>query len=325
MSVTWPITPNGELDPATRPIPFVTERDVTAVSVSFGSGRVEERAYRDGAFLWPYLRSTREGNTFTLVRDDGEAGWPANPKPFVDEEPAPPVLPEPPAGGQPWGAIYDLDFTALTTGTISLAATGPHVIDGLTWRADGAISAGSIAITSTGLNWSSGGSDVTRTLSIALTSIPGFNAMSPYQVWFQHSGTGGNDGVLTGICDTTVAGVPIVANYSDGMVLACPMRGANGDYFIHRVGGNTGFVGLTHNATWTNIAHGILAATNKLDLVVMSPWASGPLPPGDPFDVNSYYTTGHSVRAYPTIVIKSEYLRTSTFTRMTVVQPKVAP
>lgn len=54
---------------------------VPFVSVSF-VGRAEELAYRDGAFRYPYLESTREGDTFSLVRT---GGWPSTPSVSVEE------------------------------------------------------------------------------------------------------------------------------------------------------------------------------------------------------------------------------------------------
>ena len=129
MTVTWPIPPNSIIDPRTRPIPFQAERDVTAVSVSFGNRRAEERAYRDGAFVWPYLRSTRAGNLFTLVRDDGDAGWPADPKPFVDEEP---LIP-PPAATQ-WDTLKEFDFTTLATQAWMPSGFSTITLDGFLFK-----------------------------------------------------------------------------------------------------------------------------------------------------------------------------------------------
>lgn len=131
MTVTWPIPPNSTIDPRTRPIPFQAERDVTAVSVSFGNRRAEERAYRDGAFVWPYLRSTRAGNLFTLVRDDGEAGWPADPKPFVDEEPPPTPIPT-----TFWQVLYECDLRTKNNQTLIGTVSSTYVnftLDGQPW------------------------------------------------------------------------------------------------------------------------------------------------------------------------------------------------
>ena len=168
MTVTWPIPPNSTIDPRTRPVPFQTERDVSAVSVSFGSRRAEERAFRDGSFVWPYLRSTREGNLFTLVRDDGTPGWPADPKPFVDEVPPPT-----PAPTTFWDVLLDVDLSAWATQSIPGAAGG-------------AGSSGVVYPTLGGLQWvvkwySSGAmaGSVVSGLGVNLTAT-GFNDISAY-------------------------------------------------------------------------------------------------------------------------------------------------
>lgn len=81
MAVTWIDTPGGALG-RTDAIDFSTDRDVVALSVRFGSQMIEERAYRDGVFLYPYLSSTKVGGTFSLIRTDG---WLASPTVYIDE------------------------------------------------------------------------------------------------------------------------------------------------------------------------------------------------------------------------------------------------
>jgi hypothetical protein len=64
---------------------------VPFVSVSFAAGQTEEVAYRDGAFVAPYLGSTRVGDTFALKR---AGGWSGAPTVHVEEAaPAPAVSP----------------------------------------------------------------------------------------------------------------------------------------------------------------------------------------------------------------------------------------
>ena len=72
-----------------EPLDFLTERDVAFVSVSYTprasdavKQRGEEMVYRDGSFLWPFLGSTRAGNVFRVVRQDG---WPGDPMPHIEE------------------------------------------------------------------------------------------------------------------------------------------------------------------------------------------------------------------------------------------------
>jgi hypothetical protein len=82
VGVTAGIAAGTRLAQTNTPLPFTSTGAVVAISVSFGSGqRVEERAYRDGAFLYPYLRSTQSSGAFVLIRD---GGWPAEPDVFFD-------------------------------------------------------------------------------------------------------------------------------------------------------------------------------------------------------------------------------------------------
>lgn len=82
MTVVWIDTPGSTLPSRFESLDFTTANDVAFVSISFGSIFPEECAYRDGAFLYPYLQSTCVGHTFSLVR---RGGWPANPAPHVGE------------------------------------------------------------------------------------------------------------------------------------------------------------------------------------------------------------------------------------------------
>jgi hypothetical protein len=81
MTVTFIDSPNSVIG-KTEALDFTASSEVSAISVGFGAVRDEERVYRDGAFLRSYTRSTRVGNTYSIVRD---GGWPANPQLYVDE------------------------------------------------------------------------------------------------------------------------------------------------------------------------------------------------------------------------------------------------
>lgn len=126
MTLTWLDTPGSKLPTTHEPLDFETTQEVVAISVGFGQGlRAEERAYRDGAFLYPYLRSTKDGLTFSLVRD---GGWPANPQLYVDEStPIPLTF---------WSTLYEKDLTTLANQTISATMVSDYLtatIAGLTW------------------------------------------------------------------------------------------------------------------------------------------------------------------------------------------------
>lgn len=191
MTVTFVDSPGSTLPSSAEPLDFTTTLDVIAISVSFGSGvRVEERAYRDGVFLYPYLRSTQSGHTFSLVRD---GGWPASPQVFVDENNVP-------ASGQVMGAIYEVDLTAQASQSMATATS--YTIDGLTWWAKGACGGSQACelVNGSGLrryaadgaypasypNWRGNSNpaspDNTRALLLPLSQIPGFNPLAPLAI-----------------------------------------------------------------------------------------------------------------------------------------------
>jgi hypothetical protein len=83
VTVAWVTPPNSTLSSGSSPIAFrvVGESEVPAISVTF-QGRPEERAYRQGTFLYPYDESTRTLGDFTLRR---RGGWPLDLLVHVDE------------------------------------------------------------------------------------------------------------------------------------------------------------------------------------------------------------------------------------------------
>lgn len=190
MSVTFVDVAGSTLPSTTEPLDFTTTLDVVAISVSFGSSRPEERVYRDGAFLYPYLRSTQSGHTFSLIRD---GGWPGNPSVHVDENSTP-------TAGLAWGAIYDLDLTAQANQTMTTA--GSYTIDGKTWWAKGTLgSTGALCslVNGSGLRlfepasidvahralWRGTGATqafTARVLALKLDQIADFNPLAPYAV-----------------------------------------------------------------------------------------------------------------------------------------------
>ncbi|HYG66880.1 MAG TPA: hypothetical protein VD838_04445, partial [Anaeromyxobacteraceae bacterium] len=109
-------------------IRFAASGEVLAVSVAM-PGHQEERAYRDGAFVEPYLRSARDGSSFAVRRD---GGWPAPPTVYVDEA-EPPRL-------TAWDTLYEIDFTAQPSQDFhsylenSLASSRTVAIAGLAWE-----------------------------------------------------------------------------------------------------------------------------------------------------------------------------------------------
>lgn len=102
MTVTWLDAPNSTLASRSEPVDFIATSDVAVVTVGFGPGRLEEVAYREGAFLYPYLQSTKAGATYSLRRS---GGWPRAPEVRVSE-----------ASGSPWVILKEFDFASFPTG-----------------------------------------------------------------------------------------------------------------------------------------------------------------------------------------------------------------
>jgi hypothetical protein len=185
MTVAFIDTPGSILPSVSEPIDFTVTKTPVAISVSFGSGLTEERVYRDGAFLYPYLGSTQSGGgtTFSLVRT---GGWPRNIQVYVDEQT---VIP---TAGQAFGAVYSVDLTAQPSQDMS--AAGSYTIDGKTWWAKGALPAGctNALVNGQGLrlaiddthyltaSWRSGLSYTGRTPCMSLAQLADFNPAAPY-------------------------------------------------------------------------------------------------------------------------------------------------
>jgi hypothetical protein len=136
MTVAFIDVPGSRLPTVDAPLNFTASGDVAAISVGFGAARVEERVYRDGVFLWPYLQSTKTGNAFRIVRD---GGWPSDPQIYVDEATAAPAT--------FWSVLYDKDLRTLPDQTVSATMASSYLnftADGQPWCFHGA--AGSLMI-----------------------------------------------------------------------------------------------------------------------------------------------------------------------------------
>jgi hypothetical protein len=221
MTTSWISTPDIALSTRSAPVVFATERAVTALSVAF-SGRPEERAYRDSAFVPPYTGSTVVGSTYTLVR---AGGWPNTPTVFVDELPPPPTIP---IGGQPMGAVYTVDFRTLPSQT--LTAPGAYTIDDLTWWAKVALTGQpygatqenlltnglglGLATLAQGSRVGSDGALANRHLFLPFSNVPNYNALAPTLVRWHVTESSGNYNehqMIVGVCSTTSDAVAVQA------------------------------------------------------------------------------------------------------------------
>jgi hypothetical protein len=176
---------NSTLASSSAPISVVADNDVVSLSVSYGPFRSTETVWQQGAFCYPFLRSTRaDARTFTIVRDDG---WPSKPGVWVNDPPGPPV------SGQALGLIYEVDFRAMANQAIG--AAGSYTIDSLTWWAKGLTSGlpfgasmSSAVVNGSGLRLSIIGSNATmsqsgdmnmRNLVLPLANIPNASLNAP--------------------------------------------------------------------------------------------------------------------------------------------------
>ena len=321
MAVSWIDTPGVPLDTPAEAIDFTVGGDVPALSVSFGPNRIEERAYRDGVFLYPYLASTREGTTYTLRRS---GGWPSTPTVYIDEEDGPP------AGGQAWGGIYTLDLAAQPSQNLN--AGGAHVIDGLTWWAKNDQSTSDVQLVEgEGINWTGGstGIPIARILCLPLANVPGFNPNAPVQVWFNVQRLGGSDGVLAGLIDSPADATPHTADRPSGAFWLTPSFGGGVPtaWFISRAPGNSGFASVDHGADWTAAMFGVHVVNAWTDAALIETgYAGGALPPLDPFQYGSlaWVTARAAKRVSPCLALTSLFNASTRIRKISVIQPRVA-
>lgn len=135
MTVTFLDAP-GTVSP-TETIDFTTTRGVVAISVRYDANRAEERAFRDGVWLYPYLGSSgpagSAAGTYHLVRT---GGWPRDFRVHVDE-----------ALDTLWETLYERDLTTLPTQSVQATFSSTYknfTADGQPWFFHG--SAGTLLI-----------------------------------------------------------------------------------------------------------------------------------------------------------------------------------
>jgi hypothetical protein len=180
VTVNWIDAPGSTLGSRTDPLAFTVTAEPVAISVGF-AGDVEERVYRDGVFLAPYLASTRAVNTFSLRRS---GGWPSPPTVYVDE--AVPAL------TTFWTKLLDVDFTVQPSQAIHASGVGARdssiVIAGKTFTVrsvsnNGAYPVTAGVVTGAGLilqcdnsPWSGANIDASCVHIDYATQVPGWNA-----------------------------------------------------------------------------------------------------------------------------------------------------
>ena len=111
---------NTTLPTLSTPIEVIADDDIVTMTISYGPNRPTEAVFRRGQFLFPFLHSSRQGNTYTVIRD---GGWPSDFEVFPDE-----------VGGS--GVSYDGPFVLasadgdLPNGRVIQGGTNITVTDG---------------------------------------------------------------------------------------------------------------------------------------------------------------------------------------------------
>ncbi len=187
MTVTWIDVPNTPIS-RRETLDFTTTSDPIAISIKFPTSRPEELVYRDGVFQFPYLGSTKVGNTFHLNRI---TGWPENVRVYVMEAPGGTTGPVPSV----WQLLYSVDFTTETPyNDPSSGVIHPVTLqDGSTWYFMGSRTGADFAgaIDSNGIGWDQ---------NIATGASPGFIPLGPITtpfLWFPFSQLPGYDPEIT--------------------------------------------------------------------------------------------------------------------------------
>jgi hypothetical protein len=325
VTVTWTDTPGQALGSRNAPVRFTVSDEVSFVGASF-EGRSEEIAYRDDTFVYPYAGSEKHGGEFTLRRS---GGWPSEPTVRV-EEIAPP--PGPPTGAQSYGTIYTLDFAAQPSQSLN-AAPGAVVIDGLTWWAKNPIGDCNIQLQNgSGLSWVNdyGGAPSTRAMCLPLANVPGFNPLSPLQVWFNMQLVpGSSNATVCGLGDVPSDASALTSDHLPSMYGLAPNwnAGNNNYYYIRKNNGNTSPSGPDHGPTGETAMIGVVVANTMLDYgMIELGYAGGSLPPIDPFQYTSmwYQTWRSQARVNPAIILQGEYISRCVLRKLSIIQPKVA-
>lgn len=306
-----------------------TDPDAIVVSMKLPNGRMET-IYQDGIVNtkdYTVVRDGTEDRTFHISRN---VGWPAGLFDLPITEPPEPT--PPPSGGQPWGIIYDVDFTSLPSSS-NMSAVGSYTIDGLTWWRKNAFAGTQTfqVVNGTGLriqdNSGSLGGFTGPRLCLPFANVPGFNSAAPYQVWVHQESNVINSACFAGIINAPADATNITAatHEPSHIGIGPTTTGASNNWLLTRAGANTNVNGPQVNVGFTNCEHGVYVVTETFDAVMMgNTYASGPVPVNSPFTYAVSQTLNRgSARTSPLIILTPSFLAHSIFKRLTVLQPKV--
>jgi len=311
----------GSVISKSEALDFTASSEVVAISVAFGTSRVEERVYRDGVFLYPYLRSGKAGNTYSLVRD---GGWPSDPRLYVDEATAAPT------SGQAMGAIYAVDFTQLPSSPLYTGAGRSAVIDGKTWWLKGEALGmpysrvqTSQLLNGVGLRISvvdssswcgvlppqyvNPAAQLDKAWFLPFSAIAAYNPLAPVTVQFRfrHGRYSTDEGIMCGIVKSTPDAVGIIAAHAPYASLLG--SSAQGNVFATRgttvaagayPGGGPGLGPIPPDQK----SHTVSRVQARLSLFTLNTWA-GNFP--DPYSESSRYALA-GLESYIHLMSESE-------------------
>lgn len=283
MTVTF-LDPPGPLPTRREVIDFVSTSGVLAVSVRFGDGAVEERAYRDGQWLYPYADSSGPASgaagTYHLVRT---GGWPRGFTVHVDEQIPPTPMP---TGGQTWGVIYEVDFAAQPSQTIG--AAGAYTIGGLTWWAKGLTTQVSTAVVNgAGLQFTNLSASnllmpgyatafTARHLFCPLGQVPGYAASGPTIVLARmtqspSNGVGTSSGTWVGLISSTNDAISQLGSARASEAWA-GIEQSTSKQIMWKLGGEGTSGASSAAGTGLGVA-GVIRSHREFSLIVGSPWS----------------------------------------------------
>jgi hypothetical protein len=255
-------------------VPFVSVRFADAT-------RPEEMAYRDGAFVHPYLDSTRVGDTFSLRR---AGGWPAAPTVHVEAGSGPAVA--------TWQPVYSVNFAALPPATF--ATTGAHEIGDATWWLKGGFTGGhTTALDGTGLRirspFGSEGSD-TATLRwfLPLANVEGFDPAAPLAIWARVSTTDSFflSNAVVGVAQAAASGASFSPTERETRV-GLGTAGTAATYVTGWIHDTSGDANHTLNTAPSGLLLGLQRLSPTTSRFMVAPYASPPPDPGGPSYINA--------------------------------------
>lgn len=243
-----------------------------------------------------------------------------------------------PTGGQAYGLLYEVDFTALDSQT--MASAGSYTIDGMTWwqKAGSESGRNSVALTNgsgLGLTWVGGacawaatGNIEYRIMMMPLAQITGFNASAPTVAQFRFGGGtyGGTNWVLAGFIEAAASSAAWSSADRNRQQLVGV--GFNGTSVMVVGHGTTGPAQRSITGTWssppTDHAFGVIQATKRAAFSGHGAYSSGfPDPWGLTSGLGELVALADFSNPCVAFMFNCQSAFTAYLTHMRIMQPKV--